>query len=175
MFCCAVTILTTLILTIIIAPFLLLWRIINSAAGKSGGDESITTAHSIHWKSQIDDEQDGIETARNMFSFDPSVEIIGGDYKTVDKTEFDRLNVQNHRADVNATTIDEIFPPEDRPRGEADISSIKYFMESGNDVDPIMVLKYDNELYVIDGVHRLVAAYLLNCPIKYREYTVSTH
>lgn len=80
-----------------------------------------------------------------------------------------------------AKSPEDIFPENDRPRGIADIDSVKYHMVTENHTDPIMILCIKNEnngsdkpdkYILLDGVHRLAAAYLLDCPIRYCVYVV---
>lgn len=55
------------------------------------------------------------------------------------------------------------FPPSDRPRGNADLESVAYLrkqIRNGKPVDRICILKRDNHLILLDGVHRIVAHYL---------------
>ncbi len=119
----------------------------------------------IKWSEDLD-EQAGRETAKTMFD----VEICFVKTVVINKQEFNDLGVQNHRARLDAS-LDEIFPPDDRPRGTDD-ETVRYFMETDKELPPIMILNIDNKLYMLDGVHRLVAAYLTNSPIKYCEYEV---
>lgn len=162
-------VIVVILLIVLTAPLLfglaLAAGIIYSAGGKLGSSEQ---GHRITWKDEIVDENHGIETALSMFC----VEIEPHEYNTVSPEEFDSMNVCNHRAKLGAT-LDEIFPVEDRPRGAEDIASVEYFLGCDAAVDPIMVLDYDNDLFVVDGVHRLVAAYILGSPIRYRRYTMS--
>jgi len=112
---------------------------------------------------------DGIETARNMFG----AEIQFTRAISVSAADFDAMCVQNHRAKLGAS-LDEIFPISDRPRGADDIKSVWYFIEkmrAGDDYVPIMLLEYADRYYVIDGVHRIVAAYLTNTTINCQIYT----
>jgi len=81
---------------------------------------------------------------------------------------FDKLNVHNHRARLGAT-LEEIFPKNDRPRGKEDIDSVNYFLNGGL-AEPVSILFYQNQFYKLDGVHRVIASYLLNSNIKYSLY-----
>ena len=104
---------------------------------------------------------DAKQTAKNNYNVD--IQPLCYVQYTVD--EFDNLRAENHRA-VKNKSLEEIFPPNDRPRGEADIKSVKYHMSHKS--HPIVLLKNDNippGYIVLDGVHRIVAAYLTNSNI----------
>jgi hypothetical protein len=90
--------------------------------------------------------------------------------------EFNDLDISNHRATLDLTkvkgSVDELmeyvekntFPIEDRPRGDKDLSSIRYFLEGGL-AEPISLLLYEGKLIKLDGVHRAIASYLLGSSI----------
>ncbi len=157
-------------LSIVITLIILIIATLTNALSKY---RTITGGHQIQWNDTIRDEHDGRETARSMFG----VDIQGGPYRMTDKHGFDQMNVENHRATLLAETPDDVFPEGQRPRGDADIESVRHHMSTGirNDpIDPIMVLQHEGKMYVLDGVHRLVAAYLTDSPIRYRLYTTQT-
>ncbi len=52
------------------------------------------------------------------------------------------------------------YPKSDRPRGEKDLVSVKYWMKMRK-VEPIWILKKDGESVLLDGAHRLVASYIM--------------
>jgi hypothetical protein len=85
-------------------------------------------------------------------------------YMTFTRERFDELKVQNHRASLGRT-LDEIFPTNDRPRGQDDISSVEYHIKC-DVITPIVLLKNNikgcDNYVVLDGAHRIVAAYLTN-------------
>jgi hypothetical protein len=150
----ALSIVITLILIIIAT-------LANAAKTITGG------GHQIRWNDTVQNEHDGRETAKSMFG----VDIQGGPYRMTDKHGFNQMNVENHRATLSAETPNDVFPEGQRPRGDADIESVRHHMSTEYPIDPIMVLQHDDKMYVLDGVHRLVAAYLTDSPIRYRVYT----
>ena len=181
MICCAITVLILILLSPLIALAMLASALmgggpsLDGGAGISGGgtdnpprrigvDVQIP-APTINWRQAITDEGDGRETARSQYG----IEIKPVSRHVVSVSEFDSLGVGNHRAQVGKT-LDDIFPPEDRPRGDADTSAVTHFMTARAEVNPVMVLSRDGQLTVLDGVHRLVAAYLLGSPIAYWIY-----
>lgn len=160
--------LAVIVLVIIVlsaCPLLLLAGVVAAGYFRAAMHKTGGCRYAINWNNLVEDDHDGIETARRMFG----VEIEAGDCHFATKHEFDKMNVENHRARIDATKPEDMFPEGDRPRGDDDIASVKYFMNAV-DVDPIMVLNHEGKKYVLDGVHRLCAAYLRDSPIKYCEY-----
>lgn len=131
-----------------------------------GGHDTITWNRSIRSRSTFND---GVETAKSMFGID----IKPTEYFTVTVDDFAAMDVGNHRA-VVGVPLERIYPADDSPRGAADVAAVNYFMNADT-VDPIMVLEYHNKLYVIDGVHRLVAAYLTGSIIRYCRFVEKPH
>ena len=112
----------------------------------------------IRWNKQIKNTRDGFETIFTLFgNSSPRLDQCF----TVTPKEFELLGVHNHRAQLKKTLL-EMFPEDDRPRGNDDIESVLYHLTTKSKVDPVMIYKYRNELTVVDGVHRLIAAYLLD-------------
>ncbi len=112
------------------------------------------------WHAQVDPATltDALATARAL-GFGELREV---GYRVYSPAEFERLGATNHRARLGST-LEEIFPEHDRPRGDADISAVKYHMSARS--SPIVLLE-DSGVIVLDGVHRLVAAYLMGGPIR---------
>jgi hypothetical protein len=55
------------------------------------------------------------------------------------------------------------YPKEDRPRGQADIDSVVYHINTirrEGEVDPIYVAAKDGSYTLLDGAHRIIATYL---------------
>ncbi|MDF2965711.1 MAG: hypothetical protein K0Q51_1099 [Rickettsiaceae bacterium] len=93
-------------------------------------------------------------------------------FKDFSSEEFLKLNIENHRLErfFNAASAEEAYPEHDRPLGQADLDSVKYFM-SARHISPIIVCiaedKHGNVRYIkLDGVHRLMAAHILKKPIR---------
>jgi hypothetical protein len=105
-------------------------------------------------------------TAQTMFPEIKDIRLI--DTYISSPLGFDNLRVENHRA-VLGQSLDDTFPISDRPRGIDDINSVNYFLNGGG-AEPITVLIYKHRLTKLDGVHRLVASYILNSPIKWSLY-----
>lgn len=71
-------------------------------------------------------------------------------------------NVGKHR--LAADSVEAAYPPEDRPRGEYDIESVKSLMNCSDSITPVLVLKDGDRWVFLDGTHRLLAAKLLGGP-----------
>jgi hypothetical protein len=57
------------------------------------------------------------------------------------------------------------YPIHNRPRGNKDISSVKYYqklIKNKIDITPIWIIKKNNKYILLDGVHRIVASYIEN-------------
>lgn len=84
------------------------------------------------------------------------------------------LNIENQRLNkygANLHLAKDAYPSYDRPRGEKDIASVEYFLKITDTVSPITVAKFIDKsgklrLIKLDGVHRLVAAFILQSPIR---------
>lgn len=59
-----------------------------------------------------------------------------------------------------AKTIEEAYPPNNRPRGIEDIKLVKYHMKHND--SPIVIIKEKDREILVDGVHRLIASKLSN-------------
>lgn len=98
--------------------------------------------------------RDATETARTVYG----VKIKQSEYTQFTIDEFENLHAENHRA-VRGKSLVEIFPANDRPRGQQDIDSVKYHISHQS--HPIILLKMDNSRWIVlDGVHRIIAAYI---------------
>lgn len=57
------------------------------------------------------------------------------------------------------------YPLHNRPRGDKDISSVKYYqklIKNKLDIQPIWIIKRNNNYILLDGAHRIVASYIEN-------------
>lgn len=117
-------------------------------------------------------EQDGIETAQAHFGLTPT---RFGDPVTVSVDEFLAWGVENHRVMSGVKCPSDVFPPNNRPRGLADILSVEYHMRADSRADPIMVLEIVGDgnairLVMLDGVHRLAAAAITGRNVTVQRY-----
>jgi hypothetical protein len=78
-------------------------------------------------------------------------------------------NVDNFNPDRLKMTAEEAYPlPNGRPRGDKDISSVKFYqtqIQQKQDITPIWIIQQNNKYILLDGAHRIVASYIEN--IKY--------
>ena len=95
---------------------------------------------------------------------------------------YDSLNIQyvvmsiNDLKDLNVTNIgwyrltkdiSEAYPEHDRPRGDRDLSSVKYHLDIidgliDDKFTPPIIFKVRDTYIYMDGMHRLVASYIRN-------------
>ena len=57
------------------------------------------------------------------------------------------------------------YPLHNRPRGNADIRSVKFhqkIIQQKKEINPIWILKKDGKVILLDGAHRLVASHIEN-------------
>ena len=78
-------------------------------------------------------------------------------------------NVDNFNPDRLKMTAEDAYPlPNGRPRGDKDISSVKFYqtqIQQKQDITPIWIIQQNNKYILLDGAHRIVASYIEN--IKY--------
>jgi hypothetical protein len=77
-------------------------------------------------------------------------------------TELSPENISLKR--LNAKTPAEAYPPNDRPRGDADLKSVRYHMT--HPVAPVVFIKIGKRMTLLDGMHRLVAASIIGAKIR---------
>jgi len=76
-------------------------------------------------------------------------------FKDVDNFNLNRLQKSAIKA----------YPLNDRPRGNDDISSVKYYqkqIEQKKDIMPIWMAQKNNKYILLDGAHRIIASYIKN-------------
>jgi hypothetical protein len=74
-------------------------------------------------------------------------------FKDVDNFNPDRLQKSAIKA----------YPLNDRPRGNSDISSVKYYqkqIQQKKEITPIWMIQKNNKYILLDGAHRIVASYI---------------
>jgi hypothetical protein len=109
----------------------------------------------MKFRSTIDKqtEHDAKQTAKTHYG----VNVRLHKYATYTPQEFDNLHVENHRAQLNAT-LEQMYELDN------DQLSVKYAM--AHIVSPVAVLNNGDSLAVLDGAHRIAAAYLTDTPIR---------
>jgi len=74
-------------------------------------------------------------------------------------------NLDNFNPERLQTSATKSYPLHDRPRGDKDISSVKYYqklIKNKLDIQPIWIIKKNNNYILLDGAHRIVASYIEN-------------
>jgi hypothetical protein len=74
-------------------------------------------------------------------------------------------NVDNFNPIRLQKSASKAYPINDRPRGNNDISSVKYYqkqIQSTKNISPIWLCKKKNKYTLLDGAHRIVASYIEN-------------
>ena len=79
-------------------------------------------------------------------------------------------NFDNARLQASASKA---YPPDNRPRGQADISSVNFFVNHPDEISPIWILQKGHEQILLDGAHRIVAAHILG-KNKVDAYVINT-
>uniref|UniRef100_A0A6C0DCD6 Uncharacterized protein n=1 Tax=viral metagenome TaxID=1070528 RepID=A0A6C0DCD6_9ZZZZ len=80
-------------------------------------------------------------------------------------------NVVNFNSNRLQDSAIKAYPISDRPRGAADINSVKYYqrlIKKNKVITPIWLLLKNNKYILLDGAHRIVASYIelqkyINC------------
>ena len=74
-------------------------------------------------------------------------------------------NLDNFNPERLQPTAVKSYPLHNRPRGDKDISSVKYYqklIKNKLDIQPIWLIKNNNNYILLDGAHRIVASYIEN-------------
>lgn len=74
-------------------------------------------------------------------------------------------NVDNFNPDRLQKSATQAYPIDNRPRGNSDINSIKYYrkqIQLKKDITPIWIINKNNKYILLDGAHRIVASYIEN-------------
>lgn len=74
-------------------------------------------------------------------------------------------NLDNFNPERLQTSVIKSYPLHDRPRGDKDISSVKYYqklIKNKLDIQPIWIILKNNNYILLDGAHRIVASYIEN-------------
>jgi len=76
-------------------------------------------------------------------------------FKNNEVNNFDSIRLQ--KSAVKA------YPINDRPRGNSDISSVKYYqkqIQQKKEITPIWMIQKNNKYILLDGAHRIVASHI---------------
>lgn len=111
--------------------------------------------------------QDSIDTSLNMKIFKNkeialSAHIFKSKLSKIPMTKFntDVKNFDTNRLQKSAVKA---YPLDNRPRGNNDISSVKYYqkqLQQNHVITPIWILFLNNKYILLDGAHRIVASFI---------------
>jgi hypothetical protein len=76
---------------------------------------------------------------------------------------FANNGIENFNSNRLKESAAKAYPLDDRPRGDADISSVEYHqkqIKQQNDIDPIWLFYKNKKHVLLDGAHRIVASYI---------------
>jgi hypothetical protein len=74
-------------------------------------------------------------------------------------------NVDNFNPDRLQRSAKKAYPINDRPRGNSDINSVKYYqkqIQQKREITPIWMIQKNNKYILLDGAHRIVASRVSN-------------
>jgi hypothetical protein len=83
-------------------------------------------------------------------------------------TIFNNSNVDNFDSDRLQKSAVKAYPLNNRPRGNKDISSVKYYqkqIQQKKEITPIWMIQKNKKYILLDGAHRIVASYIEDIPI----------
>jgi hypothetical protein len=124
--------------------------------------------------------QDSIETSVFMKIFENReiatlVHIFKSKLEKIPLSIF--KDVDNFDPNRLQPTAEQAYPlPNGRPRGDKDISSVKFYqkqIQQKQDITPIWMIQQGNKYILLDGVHRIVASYIQE--IKYINAYIIQH
>ena len=74
-------------------------------------------------------------------------------------------NLNNFNPERLQSSAVKAYPLHNRPRGDKDISTVKYYqnqIKNKLDIQPIWIIKKNNDYILLDGAHRIVASFIEN-------------
>lgn len=109
--------------------------------------------------------KDSIETSVSMKIFKNKKEsllahVFRSKLKKIPLSKF--MNVENFNPERLKKSAVKAYPLDNRPRGDADIKSVKYYQKiiQNDNIPPIWMIKKNNKYILLDGAHRIVASYI---------------
>ena len=113
--------------------------------------------------------RDSIETSVSMKLFKTIDEATKAHVFKSTFTKFPMFkckNLDNFNPERLQSTAVKAYPLTDRPRGNNDISSVKFYqkqIKEQKEIQPIWLAQMKNKQYILlDGAHRIVANYIEN-------------
>ena len=88
------------------------------------------------------------------------VKIPLNTFKNDNVDNFDSVRLQNSAVKA--------YPLNDRPRGNEDIISVKYYqkqIQRKKEITPVWMIQKNKKYILLDGAHRIVASYIEDVPV----------
>ena len=88
------------------------------------------------------------------------VKIPLNTFKNDNVDNFDSVRLQNSAVKA--------YPLNDRPRGNEDIISVKYYqkqIQQKKEITPVWMIQKNKKYILLDGAHRIVASYIEDVPV----------
>ena len=112
--------------------------------------------------------RDSVSTSVNIKLFENKQDarlahILKSKLVEIPLSMFENNGVENFNSDRLKDSAVKAYPLDDRPRGNADPSSVEYHqsqIKQQNDIDPIWLVYKNNKYILLDGAHRIVASYI---------------
>ena len=112
--------------------------------------------------------QDSISTSVSIKIFKNKEDaLIAHIYKSkllkINLSTFKNNEVDNFDSNRLQKSAVKAYPINNRPRGNSDISSVKYYqkqIEQKKEIPPIWIIQKNNKYILLDGAHRIVASYI---------------
>jgi hypothetical protein len=116
---------------------------------------------------------DSINTSLNMKIFKNKEEaslshIFNSKLVKMPLNTFKNYNVYNFNSDRLQISAVKAYPLNNRPRGNEDISSVKYYqkqIQKKKEIAPIWMIQKNKKYILLDGAHRIVASYIEDMPV----------
>lgn len=106
--------------------------------------------------------RDSVETSISLKMFRTFEDAL---FAHIYKSNFERITISKFRNinnfDVNRLqkSVYKAYPINNRPRGNDDIKSVKYYLKR-DEIPPIFLIMKNGKYTLLDGAHRVVACYI---------------
>jgi len=116
---------------------------------------------------------DSIDTSVDMKIFKNREEaayshIFNSKLVKIPLSTFKNDNVDNFNSIRLQNSAVKAYPLTRRPRGNKDISSVKYYqkqIQQKKEVTPVWMIQKNKKYILLDGAHRIVASYIEDVPV----------
>jgi hypothetical protein len=115
----------------------------------------------------IDIIKDSVETSLSLNLYKTREQSL---HAHVYKAKLEKIPISafNHVVNFNTARLQntpaKAYPKHDRPRGDKDIKSVRYYVNkinNGNEISPIWLKRINGQYVLLDGAHRIVATYVI--------------